>query len=61
MGSRPVYTTKNKREAHASLEKINAVISIGRGKDYQLGQGVFLSTKPQGNTVADALTFVTEA
>lgn len=44
-----------------ALEKINAVISIGRGKDYQLGQGVFLSTKPLSNNVADALTFVAEA
>ena len=44
-----------------ALENINAVISIGRGKDYQLGQGVFLSTKPLSSTVADALTFVAEA
>lgn len=33
---------------------------IGRGAEYQLGQGVFLSTAPQGDTLNDALDFVTD-
>ena len=44
-----------------ALESINKKIVIGRGAEYQLGQGVFLSTLPRGNTLNDALDFVTEA
>ena len=44
-----------------ALEAINNKITIGRGVEYQLGQGVFLSTAPQGDTLNDALDFVTEA
>lgn len=44
-----------------ALRKINEAISIGRGEDYQLGQGVFLSTKPSENTKEAALKFVAEA
>lgn len=43
-----------------ALEKINEKITIGRGAEYQLGQGVFLSTEPRGNTLGDALEFVCE-
>ena len=41
-----------------ALEIINEKISVGRGPEYQLGQGVLLSTEPQGNTLNDALEFV---
>lgn len=44
-----------------ALEAINSKIVVGRGAEYQLGQGVFLSTSPAGNTMADALKFVTDA
>ena len=44
-----------------ALRKINATISIGRGEDYQLGQGVFLSTQPRGGSKEEALRFVAEA
>ena len=44
-----------------ALETINRKISIGRGAEYQLGQGVFLSTNPKGDTVNDALDFVIDA
>ncbi len=43
-----------------ALEAINKKIVIGRGAEYQLGQGVFLSTSPSGTTLDDALTFVKE-
>ncbi len=43
-----------------ALENINKKIVIGRGAEYQLGQGVFLSTSPRGNTLNDALDFVTD-
>lgn len=46
--------------AFKGLEAINKKIVAGRGAEYQLGQGVFLSTEPKGVTVADALSFVTE-
>ena len=48
------------RVAVKALEAINKKIVIGRGAEYQLGQGVFLSTAPQGDTLNDALDFVTE-
>lgn len=44
-----------------ALESINKKIVVGRGAEYQLGQGVFLSTSPFGNTLNDALKFVTDA
>lgn len=44
-----------------ALETINKKISIGRGAEYQLGQGVFLSTEPKGNTINDALDFAVDA
>ena len=44
-----------------ALEKINEKIVVGRGAEYRLGQGVFLSTSPRGNTVNDALDFVADA
>lgn len=44
-----------------ALEKINELICIGRGKEYQLGQGVFLSTKPKDGSVSAALQFASEA
>ncbi len=44
-----------------ALKEINKKIAVGRGEEYQLGQGVFLSTSPQGNTLNDALDFVTDA
>lgn len=43
-----------------ALEKINELICIGRGKEYQLGQGVFLSTKPKDGSVSAALQFTSE-
>lgn len=43
-----------------ALEKMNDMICIGRGKEYQLGQGVFLSTKPKDGSVATALQFASE-
>lgn len=43
-----------------ALEKINGLISIGRGEDYQLGQGVFLSTKPKDDSIDSSLKFVRE-
>lgn len=46
--------------ATLGLEAINKKIIAGKGAEYQLGQGVFLSTEPKGTTVADALNFVTE-
>lgn len=44
-----------------ALEKINELICIGRGKEYQLGQGVFLSTKPKDDSMSSALQFASEA
>lgn len=41
-----------------ALETINKKIIAGRGAEYQLGQGVFLSTEPQGGSVDNALRFV---
>ena len=46
--------------AFLGLEAVNKKIVAGRGAEYQLGQGVFLSTEPKGLTVADALDFVTD-
>lgn len=46
--------------AAKALEAVNKKIVIGRGAEYQLGQGVFLSTAPQGDTLNDALDFVTD-
>lgn len=40
------------------LESINKKIIAGRGAEYQLGQGVFMSTEPHGTTTADALDFI---
>lgn len=37
-----------------ALETINKKIVVGRGAEYQLGQGVFLSTQPQGSSVDNA-------
>ena len=48
------------RVAIRALEKINELICIGRGKEYQLGQGVFLSTKPKDGSVSAALQFACE-
>lgn len=44
--------------ATKALEAINKKIVAGRGTEYQLGQGVFMSTVPQGTTVDAALDFV---
>lgn len=44
-----------------ALEKINKLISVGRGPEYQLGQGALLSSSPAGNSLDDALEFVLEA
>lgn len=44
-----------------ALEAINRKIVIGRGAEYQLGQGVFLSTSPSGDSINDALDFVADA
>lgn len=44
-----------------ALEKINELMCIGREKEYQLGQGVFLSTKPKDNSMSSALKFASEA
>lgn len=41
-----------------ALEKINKKISIGKGEEYQIGQGAFLSTEPAGTSINDALDFV---
>lgn len=46
--------------AFHALERINNLICVSRGKDYQLGQGVFLSTVPQNTTKEAALKFVSE-
>lgn len=47
--------------ATKGLIKINELISVGRGRDYQLGQGVFLSTEPKDNNLDSALEFIREA
>ena len=44
--------------AALALEAVNKKIKAGRGAEYQLGQGVFLSTKPQGDSVDDALDYI---
>lgn len=44
-----------------ALEAVNKKIIIGKGAEYQLGQGVFLSTVPAGDTLDDALKFVMDA
>ncbi len=44
-----------------ALQSVNKKISIGRGPEYQLGQGVFLTTLPQGSTLTDMLDYVTDA
>ena len=44
--------------AAKALEAINKKIVAGRGAEYQLGQGVFMSTVPQGTTTNDVLDFV---
>lgn len=44
--------------AAKALEAINKKITAGRGAEYQLGQGVFLSSKPLDATAAGALDFV---
>lgn len=46
--------------AFHALEKINNLICVSRGKDYQLGQGVFLSTAPENASKEAALKFVFE-
>ena len=46
--------------AFKGLENLNRKITAGRGAEYQIGQGVFLSTSPQGITKDDALNFVLE-
>lgn len=46
--------------AFRALERINDLICVSRGKDYQLGQGVFLSTPPENTTKEAALKFVSE-
>lgn len=43
-----------------ALKKINELICIGRGSEYQLGQGVFLSTLPKNKSKEAALQFVSE-
>lgn len=43
-----------------ALREINRKISIGRGEDYQLGHGVFLSSEPKDNSIDAALEFVLE-
>lgn len=43
-----------------ALSKINEKITVGRGAEYQLGQGVFLSTSPTGTTLNDALDFMVD-
>jgi len=58
--STPTSTSDVFLVAIKALEKINEKISVGRGPEYQLGQGVFLSTEPRGNTESDALDFVLE-
>lgn len=44
-----------------ALEKLNELICIGRGKEYQLGQGVFLSTNPKDTSKDAAVQFICEA
>lgn len=46
--------------AAKALEVINKKIVIGRGEDYQLGQGVFLSSEPKDSSKEAALEFVCE-
>lgn len=48
------------RVSFAALERINSLISTGRGPEYQIGQGVFLSTLPRDKTKEAALDFVSE-
>lgn len=43
------------------MEKLNGLICIGRGKEYQLGQGVFLSTNPKDASKDAAVQFICEA
>lgn len=64
--SRPLPAVCNSAEdvysaAIHALEKLNAQICVGRGREYQLGQGVFLSSAPQDESLAAAKQFVAEA
>lgn len=43
-----------------ALEIINQKIVIGRGPEYQLGQGVLLSSSPQSNSLLDVLDFAVD-
>lgn len=43
-----------------ALRQINEKIIVGRGEDYQLGQGIFLSTQPTDSSLDAALEFVCE-
>lgn len=46
--------------AFHALERINEKICIGRGSEYQIGHGVFLSTLPANNSREAALDFILE-
>jgi len=46
--------------AFAALERVNEKIAIGRGEEYEIGQGIFLSTKPENNTLEATLKFLIE-
>lgn len=46
--------------AFAALEKINQKIAIGRGEEYEIGQGIFLSTKPENISLEATLKFLVE-
>lgn len=47
--------------AITALSRINEKIAVGRGEEYRLGHGIFMSIpKPQTRDVADALDFVTQ-
>lgn len=45
------------KAAIKALKEINKKISIGRGEDYQLGHGVFLTCEPKNNSLESALDF----
>lgn len=55
MSAQDVYLT-----AFRALKVINEKIVVGRGEDYQIGQGVFLSSMPKDSTMDAALEFVCE-
>lgn len=60
----PAVPTTSSDVYHAAitaLSRINDKIAVGRGEEYRLGHGIFMSIpKPDSDNVAEALDFVTQ-